>query len=133
MANPKRLVLLVEGHGDVEAAPVLLGRLLKEYHASSPVFDSLVLDKLPPLRVGEYSIIHKNDFSDWRRYLQVALKTRGNVGGCLLLLDGDCPPRNGTDFCARDAAKLLAEEAVKVGAGNLFSLGIVFACQEFES
>ena len=31
--TPKRLVLLVEGQGDVEAAPILLGRLLNEYGA----------------------------------------------------------------------------------------------------
>jgi hypothetical protein len=135
--NPKRLVLLVEGQGDVEAAPVLIGRLLRERAA----FDAVVLDDNRPLRVGEYSKIRCNkndpkvhDFSEWRRFLQAAVKTRKNLGGCLLLLDGDSTALvDGKPFCAMRAARILAAEAAKVGAGTLFSLAIVFACMEFES
>jgi hypothetical protein len=132
--NPKRLVLLVEGQGDVEAAPILVERLLKEYHASTPVFDAVVLDKHPPLRVGDYGKIIKRDFSEWRRLLQAAVTSRKNVGGCILLLDGDSTLQmNKNPFCAAMAARLLAAEAQKVGAGTHFSLAIVFACMEYES
>ncbi len=41
--SPKRLVLLVEGPGDREAAPVLLKRLLSEHEA----FDAIFLDSEP--------------------------------------------------------------------------------------
>jgi hypothetical protein len=131
---------LVEGQGDVEAAPVLVDRLLKEYHAAEPVFDAVCLD-WKPLRVGEFSKIRRNgtqrgvhDFAEWRRLLQVAITTRKNVGGCILLLDGDSPVLvEGKPFCAATAAKILAAEAKKVGAGARFSLSVVFACWEFES
>jgi len=124
----KRLVLLVEGDGDVEAVPILLGRLLHEYRA----FDVVFLDG-HPFRVGEFSKISKNHFGEWRRYLKAAAK-RGDIGGCLLLLDGDSAMRvEGQPFCAMRAARLLVEEARKEGAGHVFSLAIVFACMEFES
>jgi hypothetical protein len=132
--SPKRLVLLVEGQGEVEAAPVLVGRLLKEHSVVAPVFDAVFLDSLPPFRVGEFSRLAKNDFDDWRRLLRAAVTTRKNVGGCILLLDGDSPLRmENHPFCAMRAARRLAAEAKKVGAGSLFSVAIVFACMEFES
>jgi hypothetical protein len=126
--QPKRLVLLVEGDGDVEAAPILIKRLLREYSA----FDAVFLDE-KPFRVGDYSKIGKNDFGEWRRFLKAAIK-RKNFGGCVLLLDGDSKSiMGGQSFCAMQAARQLAIEAKKVGAGSIFSTAIVFACMEFES
>jgi hypothetical protein len=126
--SPKRLVLLVEGQGDVEAAPILVGRLLTEHAA----FDAVFLDP-HPFRVGEYSKITKNDFGEWRRYLKAAAKRR-DFGGCILLLDGDSRAKvDNQPFCAVRAAIRLAAEAQKVGAGSAFSTAIVFACMEFES
>ena len=124
----KRLVLLVEGDGDVAAAPILVKRLLHDYDA----FDAVFPDPAP-LRVGEYSKISKNDFSEWRRYLAAAVK-RKDCGGCILLLDGDSKMKvDGQPFCAMRAARHLAAAAKKVGAGSRFSVAIVFACMEFES
>ncbi len=135
--SPKRLVLLVEGQGDVEAAPILIARVLQEHEA----FDAVFLDGRP-LRVGEYSKLQRSDkytvtrqldFGEWRRLLRVAAG-RPDVGGCVLLLDGDSPAGvAGKPFCAMRAAQLLVAEAKKVGAGKLFSLAVVFACMEFES
>lgn len=126
--TPKRLVLLVEGDGDVQAAPILLKRLLADYGA----FDVVRLDP-HPLRVGEYGKICRNGFSEWHRFLQVAAK-RGDLGGCLLMLDGDSRATTaGQPFCAQVAARFLANEARKAGGGSLFSVAIVFACMEFES
>ena len=140
--SPKRLVLLVEGQGEVEAAPILVDRLLKSYHVNEPVFDAIFLDTTP-FRVGGYPKIRSSgrssknrqpNFYEWRRLLQVAVTSRRNVGGCLLLLDGDSETTlPGQKFCAAQAAHLLVQEAEKVGAGKLFSLAIVFACMEFES
>jgi len=126
--SPKRLVLLVEGDGDVEAAPVLVGRLLHEHSA----FDAMFLDSRA-MKVGGYSSILRNAFGEWRRFLEVAAK-RPDIGGCILLLDGDSKIKvGGQPFCAKNAARLLAAEAQKVGAGKLFSVAVVFACMEFES
>ena len=124
----KRLVLLVEGDGDVEAAPVLLARLLHEYQA----FDAVFLDP-HPFRVGEYSKISRQEFAKWRRYLRAVAK-RKDLGGCLLLLDGDSRAKvEGQPFCAMRAAGCLADEARKEVAGRSFSVAIVFACTEYES
>jgi hypothetical protein len=126
--NPKRLVLFVEGQGDVQAAPILLNRLLSEYGAFDVVFSDP-----DPFRVGEYSRISKDGFAHWRRFLQAASR-RASFGGCLLLLDGDSQAKvQGLPFCAMRAARLLAAEAQVVGAGRLFSVAVVFACMEFES
>jgi len=126
--TPKRLVLLVEGQGDAEAAPVLLKRLLDEYRAFEIVFPDP-----NPFRVGEYSKVSRNAFGEWRRFLAAAAKRR-DLGGCLLLLDGDSRTKvDGQPFCAMRAARRLADEAREVGGGSLFSVAIVFACMEFES
>ena len=94
----------------------MLSRLLDEYSA----FDAVFLDP-HPFRVGEYSKISKNDFGEWRRYVQAAAK-RPDFGGCVLLLDGDSSTKvDGQPFCVKRAARRLAAEAQKVGAGRLFS------------
>lgn len=124
----KRLVLMVEGDGDAQAAPVLLKRLLADCNA----FDVVTLDP-DPLRVGEYGKISSDDFANWRRFLQVAAKRR-QLGECLLILDADSLTNvRGQPFCAMQAAYLLADQARTVGGGSLFSVAIVFACMEFES
>ncbi|MCS7305590.1 MAG: DUF4276 family protein [Thermoguttaceae bacterium] len=134
----RRLVLMVEGEGDVEAVPMLVKRLLAKLGA----FDLLSLAP-HPIRVGTYSKICKDRFADWRRYLNVCRKRR-DFGAALLLLDGDSHciwTRQGPlkeegkkkPFCAMQAAQILAEEAQAEGAGSLFSVAVVFACQEFES
>jgi hypothetical protein len=126
--TPKRLVVLVEGDGDVMAAPLLVKRLLSEYGA----FDAVILDP-KGFRVGEYSTISKHEFGEWRRKLKAAVMTR-RAAACLLLVDGDSPMQvDGQPFCAMRAAHHLAREAQEVGGGTLFSLAIVFACMEFES
>jgi hypothetical protein len=124
----RRLVLLVEGQGDADAAPVLVKKLLTEQHA----WDAVVLDP-HPLRVGDFSKLVKNDFAPWRRFLGAAGK-RPNVGGCLLLLDGDSRGKfESVPFCAARGAQRLVEYARIVGAGTNFSLAVVFACMEFET
>lgn len=123
-----RLVLLVEGDGDVDAVPVLVKKLFSE----SRVWNGLTLDPAP-MKVGEFSGLVKNDCADWLRYLQIAGK-RKNVGACLLLLDGDSRAQlEAAPFCASRAAIRLVERARSVGAGGQFSLAVVFACMEFES
>src|SRR6185437_11012240 len=83
MAAPKRLVLFVEGDGDVAAAPALIGKLLNEMQAS----DALFLDS-KPLRIGGVTSLFGKKEKNWTEKLLVAAK-RGNLGGVLLLQDGD--------------------------------------------
>jgi hypothetical protein len=123
----KRLILFVEGEGEADAVPILLKRLLKE---KSEPFDILLDDA--PFKVGSVNKLMKGDFRDWKRFLRASLK-RTNVGGVLLILDGDIEKVGGKEFCAATVAKSLAGAAMHVGAGKTFSVAVVFARQEFET
>jgi Domain of unknown function (DUF4276) len=123
----RRIVLFVEGEGESEAAPKLVGRLLNEQNASDAVF----LDG-NPFRVGGVNKLAKDDYHEWKRLLGACLK-RPNVGGVLLLLDGDARLLGTTVFCAREAARAFAGEAKAVVAGKQCSVAVVFARQEYES
>ena len=129
MIKQKRLVLLVEGEGDRTAAPVLVKRVLTDLNA----WDCLTLDNKPPMIVGEIGGLIKNKGEKWKKYLEAARRTRPNLGAVLLLLDGDPEKILGQNFCARDVARYLAGLARDAGAEKLFSVAVVFACQEFES
>ena len=72
---PKRLVLFVEGQGDVEAVPVLVNRILSEINP----WDYLYLDPRP-FRVGGPEGLTGKKRADWVRLLRAAAKRRG-VGG----------------------------------------------------
>jgi hypothetical protein len=128
MASLKRLVLFVEGKGDIFAAPALIGKLLHELQASDP---AAFLDS-KPLRVGGVTSLFGKKAKNWTDNLQVAVK-RGNLGGILLLLDGDVEAWPDKRFCARNVGRDLSRRARAAGAGSVFSVASVFACQEFES
>ena len=123
----RRLVLFVEGDGEADAVPVLVKRLLTdrgEWHG-------ILLDEAP-FRVGSADKLVKGNFSDWKRFLGASLK-RSNVGGVLLIFDGDIEKIGGKAFCAATVARSLAGAAKDVGAGQTFSVAVVFARQEFET
>lgn len=123
----KRIVLFVEGEGEADAAPRLVKKLLTEQDA----WDAVALDP-NPFRVGQINKVAKNDYREWKRKLAASLKRR-NVGGVLLLLDGDVKKVGRNEFCAAAEARALASQAVHVGAGATYSVAIVFARQEYES
>ncbi len=123
----KRLVLFVEGPGDIKAAPILVKRLLTEMNA----WDCVSLDTRP-FRVGGVNKLLRDNCRLWIRWLGAAAR-RPNIGGVLLLLDGDARRIDGKRFCAARIAKRLAREATRARAGELFSVAVVFACQEYES
>lgn len=123
----KRLVLFLEGQGDIKAAPVLVKRLLTEMNA----WDCVSLDTRP-FRVGAVNKLLRDNCQKWVRLLGDAAR-RPNIGGVLLLLDGDIRRIDGERFCAARIARRLAQEATRARAGELFSVAVVFACQEFES
>ncbi len=127
--KPRQLFLFVEGEGDKRAAPILLKRLLKERKAQ----DVLVVSP-DPWMVGEFPALRGrvNDFSVWKRFLELGLRKYG-MEACLLLIDGDSPPSGGETFCVKRAAQQLAAIAKERGAGDRFSASIVIANLEFES
>jgi hypothetical protein len=123
----KRIVLFVEGEGESDAVPNLVKRILTEQNA----WDAVFLDE-NTFRVGEVSKLVKNKYDHWKRKLAASLK-RPNVGGVLLLLDGDVKKIGGEEFCAAKVARSLAGEAKAAGGGARCSVAVVFARQEYES
>ena len=123
----KRLVLFVEGDGDARAVSILVKRLLTEADA----WDCLHLDP-DPFFASSLGKLLKNDCEKWTNWLGAAAKHR-DIGAVLLLLDGDSRKIGGEVFCAANMAKKLAQEAKRARGGELFSVAVVFACQEFES
>jgi hypothetical protein len=127
MSARKRLILFVEGPADSSAAYVLVKHLLTEMQAWGHVF----LDDRP-FQVGNVAQVMCEDGKRWVRYLEAARK-RGNLGGILLLQDGDIARIRGEDFCPWLFGSRLAEWARSVGGGSLFSVATVFALMEYES
>ena len=123
----RRLILFVEGEGEADAVPILVKRLIKE----KGEWRDILLDDAP-FRVGSVDKLVKDDFRDWKCFLGASLK-RPNVGGVLLILDGDIEKVGGKAFCAAEVAKSLAGAATHVGAGKTFSVAVVFARQEYET
>lgn len=127
MPPPKRIVLFVEGHGDIQASPALVSNILGELDSWEHAF----VDK-DCFRVGNLGFLMKEDGKNWLRLLGAAAK-RPNLGGVLLLLDGDCSSINEEPFCAAMHACRLARLSQSVGGGTFFSVACIFARQEFES
>jgi hypothetical protein len=123
----RRLVLFVEGDGDGDAAPALVKRLITD----AGEWNDILLDD-NPLRVGEVGKLVREDFRDWKRFLGVSLK-RPEVGGVLRILDGDIEKVGSKAFCAATIARSLASAATHLGAGETFSVAVVFARQEYET
>ncbi len=98
----KRIVLFVEGEGEEKSLRGLVGKLLSEQDAWDVVY---VDDRA--FRMGQVNKLIKRDFKEWKRKVQAALM-RSDVGGILLLLDGDIKSVGGKPFCAKDVARSLS-------------------------
>jgi len=125
----KRLVLLVEGDGDVQAAPSLVGRLIGQL--PDDIQGQLFLDNAP-MRIGAVHQMTGKRQAKFIRHLGNAAK-RSKLGAVLLILDGDADRVEGEPFCAVEVARLIAHRAIAAGAGMQFSFAVVFLRQEFES
>lgn len=137
----KELVIMVEGPGDVQAANNLAERILRRQNEAPPLYIgetlkvgdiyALLAPPKPPDQNGESKLI---------RFLGHA-ERRSNIGGILILLDGDAkvqkpiPTTEGKkNFCPVEIGRFMIEQAMqKTRAGRTYSLSVVFACQEFES
>jgi hypothetical protein len=125
----KRLVVLVEGDGEVRAVPQLVGRLLTEL--PDDLQGQLFLDDAA-MRVGGIQQVTGNRMDDLRRHLGNANR-RSKLGAALLVLDGDALRVEGQPFCAVRMARTLAQRSIAAGAGSVFSFATVFLRQEYES
>jgi Domain of unknown function (DUF4276) len=122
----KKLVLFVEGSGEVNAAPALVKRLLSE----SSAWSSLILAPTP-FRVRGWGYLLREKGKELIRYLKAAAVDHRPLGGVLLLLDGDIKGQ-GT-FCAWNKACEVSKFAREAGGGSRFSVATVFAVKEYET
>jgi len=125
----KRIVLCVEGDGEVEAMPLLIRNVL----AAKGLSNRVCVDSIQPFRVGGFFGLLPNNFESWKKKVQAAMQ-RKHAGGVLLILDSDVlTDKQSRTSCPIEAARQLVQAASIVGAGTRFPLAVVFACQEFES
>lgn len=75
-----RISCIVEGHGEVEAVPVLLRRLRDHIAPGMP------LDVRKPNRVPRSSLVKSHELT---RYIELAAAQTDEAGGVLILLDSD--------------------------------------------
>jgi hypothetical protein len=109
----KRLVLLVEGQGDVAAMPALVGELLTQL---PPELQGQLFPDNTPIKTGGIHQLTGKRSSDFTRHLEIANK-RSKLGAALLILDGDTEQVESLPFCATQVARLLASRARDAGAG----------------
>ncbi len=107
--------LVVEGHGEVQAAPILVRRI-----ATWTGFEGELLIP-PPLRVHRGSIVKEGELE---RAVEFSARKVGEGGGILVLLDADDDP----------ACKLGPELLQRARAARSDRrIGVVFAVQEYEA
>jgi hypothetical protein len=109
------LMMIVEGDGDVQAAPILARRILH----SQQIFN---VDVPKPIRIRRDQFLRKPDLRE--KYLLLARAKAGNQGRVLVLLDAD-------DECPRDL--VVAHLAQMQHIVSPTTLSLVFAKTEFEA
>lgn len=112
-----RLAAIVEGHGEVEAVPVLVRRIAAE------IDPGLLIEVRPVLRVPASRLVRVGELE---RQVELAGRAVAPGGAILILLDCDsddgCPARDGPVLLARARA-----------ARADLRIGVVLAKKEFEA
>ncbi|MBN1103381.1 MAG: DUF4276 family protein [Deltaproteobacteria bacterium] len=112
-----RIAAIVEGHGEVEAVPILIRRIAADRHPDASV------DVNPVLRVPA-SLLRKE--GDLERRIEYASRKLGGRGAILVLLDCDWE-----DCCpAEEAPRLLLR--ARNARGDL-PVAVVLAKREYEA
>lgn len=106
---------VVEGHGEIEAVPLLVRRLAEAARPTRSVATPR------PVRVPKGRLLKEGELE---RYVALAAGSVIDRGGVLVLLDAD-------DDCPAEAAPTLLERAYSVRSD--VSVAVVLAKREFES
>lgn len=110
-----RIIAIVEGHGEVQAVPILIRRIaLMETPESAP-------DVLPPIRVGRQRLLRQGELE---RTIELAARKTGAGGRILVLLDAD-------HDCPRDLAREILERATAARSDR--AIRVVLAKAEYEA
>jgi len=110
-----RIACVVEGHGDCEAAPLLLRRLAKE------VDPSLSVEVPHPIRIPRDKLMKPGELE---RAVELAARTVRGKGGLVVLVDSD-------DGCPKFKAPELLQRAR--GARGDLRTSVILAKREYES
>ena len=113
--TPVKVGLVVEGHGEVKAVPVLFRRIRDD------IDPSVNLEVLQPIRRSRGSLVNKPDELE-RAVELAALKARPH-GGVFVLLDSD-------DDCPAELAPRLLARAESAGMG--LPVSVILPQREFE-
>jgi hypothetical protein len=109
-----KIVPIVEGHGEVEAVPVLIRRFAKET-------GRLPIEVGVPIRVKRDKLLKPGELE---RAVDLAAAKAGPGGRILVLLDAE-------DDCPAELAPRLAQRARQARADRM--IGVVLARREFEA
>ncbi len=110
----RSIVAIVEGHGEVKSVPVLLSRILRFMKVYTVYPDQ------KPIRQKRHKIVNEGELE---KAIELAMRTRKNVGAILVLLDADkdCP------------AKLEPELLRRAKQAAQLPVAVVLAKKEFEA
>lgn len=101
-----RIVPIVEGHGEVEAVPILLRRI------AAAALPRAAVDVRSPIRMDRSKIVKAEELE---RAVDLAARKAGAAGRILILLDADddCPARLATELLQR-ARAARSDRAIRV-------------------
>jgi hypothetical protein len=109
------IACIVEGHGEVQAVPILIRRV------AAVIDPALSIDVKSPLRVPRSTLIRHQELE---RAVELAARKTGGRGGILILVDSD-------DDCPAQLAPQLLARARKTR--NDLPISVVLAKREFEA
>lgn len=115
MIEPIQIACIVEGHGEEQALPVLLRRILAAYRPHC------LLAGPRPLRVGKGKLLKQNELE---RSVELMARRVAPRGAILVLVDAD-------DDCAARLGPALLERAKRARAD--IPMAAVLAVREFEA
>ena len=101
-----RIVAIVEGHGEVDAVPVLLRRIVER------TVPNVAVEVPRPIRVQRHRVLKPGELE---RAVELAALRAGPDGGILILLDADddCPAELGPVLLRR-AAESQPDQSIRV-------------------
>jgi hypothetical protein len=112
---PLYVACIVEGQGDVSAAPVLLKRLVTFVNPD-------IYADVRPFRVGRSKLVLLGELE---RAVELAGRGLRSPGIVLIVIDSD-------DDCPKELAQVLLDRARRA-AGDRWPVGVVLAKREFEN
>jgi hypothetical protein len=115
--TPVKVGLVVEGHGEVKAAPILFRRIAND------IDPTVNLEVLQPIRRPRGSLVNKPDEHELERAVELAALKARPRGGVFVLLDSD-------DDCPAELAPRLLARAEPAGMG--LPVSVVLPQREFE-